>query len=62
MRKKPAYYDGYGGEGCEKITILNKRSQFQRLNNALAIALSGLAVFAMLVTVKGTRSSEQKKV
>lgn len=58
VRKKPAYFDGYGGEGCEKITILNKRTQFQRLNNAVAIAVSGLVVFALLVTVKGSKNKK----
>ena len=47
VRKKPTY-NGYGGE---KITILNETSQFQRLNNALAIALSGLAVYRELAPI-----------
>ena len=52
-RKKPLYYDGYGGEGCERITKLGLRSPWAWARSALAITVSGLAVFGLLVLAKG---------
>jgi hypothetical protein len=55
------YFDGYGGEGCEKITKLNKRSGLQRLANAAVIAAGGLAFFALLVATKGGPAEKVKR-
>ena len=27
---RPKFYDGYGGEGCERITLLSRRTTFQK--------------------------------
>ena len=50
---KPKYLDGYGGEACERITKLQLRSTAHWVRSALAITLSGVTVFGLLLLLKG---------
>ena len=52
MAHRPKFLDGYGGEACERITILNKRSAKQWAGSGLAIVVGGALVFAMLTQIK----------
>ena len=58
----PAFVaDGYGGQGCERITPLSGRSNFTLLKSALGMTVLGMAVFGMLMMVKGTPNKIEKK-
>ena len=60
-RAPPSYYDGFGGQGCERITDLKKRTPFQEWRSAGLITVYGIAVFAAMVYFKGGRVNDEKK-
>ena len=55
------YFDGYGGEACERITVLNKRTQLGWLRTAALITASGVAVFGALILIKGGKNDKITK-
>ncbi|TRY76519.1 hypothetical protein TCAL_10941 [Tigriopus californicus] len=55
--RRPQFFDGYGGEACEKITKLNRRSFAQWIGSAVAVVAGGGAVFAMLWYIKGQKKN-----
>merc|ERR1711973_965382 len=44
--------DGYGGAGCERVTVLSIRANLARYANFGAITVAGLLVFGALVYIK----------
>merc|ERR1711973_51853 len=44
--------DGFGGEGCEKVTKLKLRSNLQWFKHSVALAVSGAVVFSGLLYLK----------
>lgn len=55
--RRPQFFDGYGGEACEKITKLNRRSFAQWIGSAVAVVAGGGLVFGMLWYLKGPKRS-----
>lgn len=45
--------DGYGGEGCEKVTSLKLRNNFAWMKQACGLAAAGAVVFAGICYCKG---------
>ena len=56
--RRPEYFDGYGGQGCEKITKVSGRSFVQSMGNVGLILASGTLVFGMLLYLKGDKSKK----
>jgi len=49
----PRALDGYGGEGCEKVTSLKLRNNLQWMKHACGLAAGGAVVFAGICYCKG---------
>ncbi|XP_023348236.1 uncharacterized protein LOC111716955 [Eurytemora carolleeae] len=54
--------DGYGGEGCEKVTKLMLRSNNNWIKQSLVLAAGGLAVFAGIVEYKKRKGEASPSV
>ena len=50
-----------GSGECERITILNLRSNYTRLKNVAALTLLGMSVFGGLVLIKGKDPKNLRK-
>lgn len=50
--------DGFGGEGCEKVTSLKLRSNFQWARHAFGLAAGGALVFSGICYCKGVDPRE----
>jgi len=52
QRTRRVQLDGYGGEGCEKVTKLNLRTNLAWMKHSLILTAAGLAVFSGIVYLK----------
>merc|ERR1712198_367006 len=50
--------DGFGGEGCEKVTKLKLRTNLQWFKHSLALAAGGLIVFSGLLYLKKDQTTQ----
>ena len=50
--------EGYGGEGCEKVTNLMKRTNIQWVGHFAALAASGIMVFGAIHYLKGGKKNQ----
>jgi hypothetical protein len=53
-------YDGFGGQGCERVTPLSLRTAPQKLVAATVIVAGAVAIFGTLVSILGIDVSAEK--